>query len=142
MADQTALCLQKLSQQATQLESLLEVLDKELDTLASKSGDGLKDLARTKLTLVNAVQKLDKEIATFGDETLNSSEAASKIASIRKQLELCQHKNEVNAQAARQAQLSVQQMKEILIGTPTSVTYDQGGSVRTSDSGLVRNIKA
>ncbi|CCQ09779.1 putative flagellar biosynthesis chaperone [Pseudoalteromonas luteoviolacea B = ATCC 29581] len=142
MADPKALCLHKLEQQSIQLDELIELLDCELDALASRNGENLKDLARKKLTLINGLQRIDKEIAAFGDAILNEEEISVSVLSIRKKLSLCQQKNEVNAQAARQAHLSVQQLKEILIGAPTSVTYDQGGSVKTSESNLVRNLKA
>jgi flagella synthesis protein FlgN len=142
MADPKVLCLHKLDVQAKQLEQLHELLDQELSSLASRNGDGLKELARAKLTLINAIQRLDKEIAGFGSELLQDGEVAKSIAQIRKQLEQCQQKNEVNAQAARQAHLSVQNIKEILIGSPSSITYDQGGAMKTSESNLVRNLKA
>ncbi|MFC3031861.1 flagellar export chaperone FlgN [Pseudoalteromonas fenneropenaei] len=142
MADPKVLCAHKLNQQAEQLDELALLLDEELNSLASRNGDGLKDLARNKLNLLNAIQRLDKEIAAFSAEVLNSEEITASIAAIRKKLADCQQKNEVNAHAARQAHLSVQQLKSILIGAPTSVTYDQGGSVVTGESGLVRNLKA
>ena len=50
--------------------------------------------------------------------------------------------NEVNAHAAHQAQLSVKQLKGILIGAPSSMTYDQAGSVVNTDNSIVRNLKA
>jgi flagella synthesis protein FlgN len=142
MADPKVLCLHKLDIQAKQLEQLHEVLEQELSSLASRSGDGLKDLARTKLTLINAIQRIDKEISMFGADVLQETDVISSVAQIRKQLEQCQQKNEVNAQAARQAHLSVQHIKEILIGSPASITYDQGGAMKTSESNLVRNLKA
>lgn len=142
MADPKVLCLHKLDVQAKQLEQLQELLEQELASLASRNGDGLKDLARAKLTLINAIQRLDKEIAGFGLDILNDAEVANSVTLIRKQLEQCQQKNEVNAQAARQAHLSVQHIKEILIGSPSSITYDQGGAMKSSESNLVRNLKA
>lgn len=142
MADPRVLCLHKLDVQAKQLEELFDLLEQELSSLASRNGDGLKDLARTKLTLLNAIQRVDKEIAAFAVDVLQDEEVTNVIAQVRKRLELCQQKNEVNAQAARQAQLSVQNIKEILIGSPTAVTYDQGGAMKTSESNLVRNLKA
>ncbi|MGB2706769.1 MAG: flagellar protein FlgN, partial [Pseudoalteromonas nigrifaciens] len=39
-------------------------------------------------------------------------------------------------------QLSVKQLKDILIGAPSSMTYDQAGSVINTDNNLVRNLKA
>jgi flagella synthesis protein FlgN len=142
MADAKVLCLHKLDIQAKQLEQLHGLLEQELSSLASRNGDGLKDLARAKLTLINAIQRTDKELAVFSADILKDIDVANSVAAIRKQLELCQQKNEVNAQAARHAHLSVQQIKEILIGSPTSVTYDQGGAMKTTESNLVRNLKA
>lgn len=101
MADPRVLCLHKLDVQAKQLEELFDLLEQELSSLASRNGDGLKDLARTKLTLLNAIQRVDKEIAAFAVDVLQDEEVTNVIAQVRKRLELCQQKNEVNAQAAR-----------------------------------------
>ncbi|TMO63237.1 flagellar export chaperone FlgN [Pseudoalteromonas aurantia] len=142
MADQVTLCVHKLEIQRSNLTTLTQLLDGELDILASKKGEGLKDAAREKLTLLNAIQKLDKELATFSSETFQHDTVKKLTSSIKTLLLECKTKNDVNAKAAHQAQLSVRQLKEILIGSPNSITYGQDGSVVAGNSELVKDIKA
>jgi flagella synthesis protein FlgN len=84
MADPKVLCLHKLDIQAKQLEQLHGLLEQELSSLASRNGDGLKDLARAKLTLINAIQRTDKELAVFSADILKDIDVANSIAAIRK----------------------------------------------------------
>lgn len=142
MADQVTLCIHKLETQLSNLTTLTLLLDGELDILASKKGEGLKDAAREKLTLLNAIQKLDKELSTFPADTFQEDEVMALTKQIKSLLQECKTKNDVNAKAAHQAQLSVRQLKEILIGSPGSLTYGQDGSVVSGNSELVKNIKA
>lgn len=142
MADQVTLCIHKLETQLSNLTTLTLLLDGELDILASKKGEGLKDAAREKLTLLNAIQKLDKELSTFPADTFQEDEVMALTKQIKSLLQECKTKNDVNAKAAHQAQLSVRQLKEILIGSPSSLTYGQDGSVVSGNSELVKNIKA
>ncbi|WP_010362191.1 flagellar export chaperone FlgN [Pseudoalteromonas citrea] len=142
MADQTTLCIHKLENQLSNLATLTQLLDGELDILASKKGEGLKEAAREKLTLLTAIQKLDKELATFPSEIYQQDAVKDLTASIKTLLLECKTKNDVNAKAAHQAQLSVRQLKEILIGSPSSITYGQDGSVVADNSELVKDIKA
>lgn len=142
MDNQASLCQHKLESQLQQLQELNDVLCEELEALSSRKGDGLKDIARSKLTLLNKIQKLDNELSGF-DKALFSQEALKDLtSSINEQLLHCKKLNEVNAQAAYQANISVKELKSILIGAPTSVTYGQDGSVISADKELVKNIKA
>ena len=69
-------------------------------------------------------------------------EVSALIKQVNTLLASCKKKNDVNAHAAHQAQLSVKQLKDILIGAPSSMTYDQGGSVIQGDKKIVHNLKA
>jgi flagella synthesis protein FlgN len=143
MADHNSLIASKLTMQLNCLVSLIEVLDDELTAIASRRGDGLKDIAKQKLSFLSKIQTLDKELSTLlSSNDAKSDEVDELIMSVRSQLETCKKKNDVNAHAAHQAQLSVKQLKDILIGAPTSMTYDQGGSVVHGSSTLVHNLKA
>lgn len=142
MDDQLSLCQHKLDLQCQQLTTLTQLLDVELEALAGRKGDGLKDLAREKLTLLNAIQKLDKELSGFAQDILTHEAISPFTKQVTELLQECKRKNDVNAQAAHQAQLGVRELKEILIGAPTSVTYGQDGGVVSANSELVKNIKA
>ncbi|MBD1582978.1 flagellar export chaperone FlgN [Pseudoalteromonas sp. S16_S37] len=142
MDDHLALCVHKLEKQLTHLTTLTQLLDSELDLLAAKKGDGLKELAREKLTLLHAIQSLDKEISSFDKALFSQPEAQNLTSNIEELLIKCKQKNDVNAQAAHQANLSVRELKEILIGAPSSVTYGQDGAVVSHNNELVKNLKA
>lgn len=125
------------------LTSLAEILDDELTAIASRRGEGLKNLAKQKITFLSQIQTLDKELkALIENNAEPTEEVTDLISDVRKLLETCKNKNDINAHAAHHAQLSVKQLKDILIGVPTSTTYDQGGSVVHGNSKLVHNLKA
>ena len=125
------------------LTSLAEIMDDELKAIASRRGEGLKNLAKQKITFLSQIQTLDKELKALNENNAEpTKEVTDLISDVRKLLESCKKKNDINAHAAHHAQLSVKQLKDILIGVPTSTTYDQGGSVVHGNSKLVHNLKA
>lgn len=142
MDDQINLCHHKLENQIQHLNALTLLLDAELECLASKKGDGLKDIAREKLTLLNTIQKLDKEISGFNQEIFESDPIKPLTKSVNALLLQCKKQNDVNAQAAHQAHMAVKELKDIIIGAPTSITYGQDGGVVSANSELVKNLKA
>lgn len=142
MDDQINLCHHKLENQIQHLNALTQLLDAELECLASKKGDGLKDIAREKLTLLNTIQKLDKEISGFNQEIFESDLIKPLTKSVNALLLQCKKQNDVNAQAAHQAHMAVKELKDIIIGAPTSITYGQDGGVVSANSELVKNLKA
>lgn len=142
MDDQINLCHHKLENQIQHLNALTQLLDAELECLASKKGDGLKDIAREKLTLLNSIQKLDKEISGFNRDIFQAEQITPLTNAVNSLLLKCKKQNDVNAQAAHQAQLAVRELKDIIIGAPTSITYGQDGGVVSANSELVKNLKA
>ena len=142
MDDQLALCQHKLENQLQQLNDLTLILDVELEALSSRKGDRLKGIAREKLVLLNAIQKLDKELSGFTSELFSHETIIPIIKSINEKLLHCKKQNDVNAQAAHHANLAVRELKNILIGAPSSVTYGQDGAVINAEAELVKNIKA
>ena len=142
MDDQINLCHHKLENQIQHLNALTQLLDAELECLASKKGNGLKDIAREKLTLLNTIQKLDKEISGFNQEIFESDPIKPLTKSVNALLLQCKKQNDVNAQAAHQAHMAVKELKDIIIGAPTSITYGQDGGVVSANSELVKNLKA
>ncbi|EGI73919.1 putative flagellar biosynthesis chaperone [Pseudoalteromonas distincta] len=143
MADHNSLISVKLNQQVSCLDSLHTLLNDELTAIASRRGAGLKEIAQQKMSFLTKLGTLDKELSKLfiaNDE--NSAEVNELVSTVKSQLAQCQKLNKVNSHAARQAHLSVKQLKEILIGAPTSMTYDQGGSVVQGNSKIVHNLKA
>ncbi|ATG76822.1 flagellar export chaperone FlgN [Pseudoalteromonas sp. 1_2015MBL_MicDiv] len=143
MADHNSLIIVKLNEQEKCLDSLATLLDDELTAIASRRGEGLKEIAQQKMPFLTKLNSLDKELNKLianNDEL--SDEVPDLISIVRSKLEKCKKQNDVNAHAAHQAQLSVKQLKEILIGAPSSTTYDQAGGEVNTNSQLVRNLKA
>ena len=143
MADHNNLISVKLNQQASCLDSLHALLNDELSTIASRRGAGLKEIAQQKMSFLTKLSTLDKDLGKLiASNDFQNPEVSELITQVKTQLVECQKQNNVNAHAARQAQLSVKQLKEILIGAPTSMTYDQAGKSVNTESKLVRNLKA
>lgn len=143
MADHNHLIASKLTQQVSCLESIAALLDDELTAIASKRGEGLKEIAQQKISLLQKIQTLDKEVQVLVSKNDTQDEdVSSLITQVNELLTNCKKKNDVNAHAAHQAQLSVKQLKDILIGAPSSMTYDQGGSVIQGENKIVHNLKA
>ncbi|UJX24699.1 MULTISPECIES: flagellar protein FlgN [Pseudoalteromonas] len=143
MADHNHLIASKLTQQVSYLESIAALLDDELTAIASKRGEGLKEIAQQKIALLQKIQTLDKEVQVLVSKNdAQDEDVSSLITQVNELLTNCKKKNDVNAHAAHQAQLSVKQLKDILIGAPSSMTYDQGGSVIQGENKIVHNLKA
>jgi len=143
MADHNGLITIKLNEQVDCLASLHSLLNDELTAIASRRGEGLKEIAQQKMSFLTKLSSLDKELSKLiANNNEQAEDIPDLISSVRSKLEQCQKQNNVNAHAARQAQLSVKQLKEILIGAPTSMTYDQAGKSVNTESKLVRNLKA
>ncbi|MEI8668371.1 flagellar protein FlgN [Pseudoalteromonas sp. B131b] len=143
MADHNSLIIVKLNEQEKCLDSLDTLLNDELTAIASRRGEGLKEIAQQKMSFLIKLNSLDKELnKLIANNDEQSDEVPDLISVVRSKLEKCKKQNDVNAHAAHQAQLSVKQLKEILIGAPSSMTYDQAGSEVNTNSQLVRNLKA
>ncbi|WP_024611495.1 flagellar export chaperone FlgN [Pseudoalteromonas sp. TB64] len=143
MADHNGLITIKLNEQVDCLASLHSLLNDELTAIASRRGEGLKEIAQQKMSFLTKLSSLDKELSKLiASNNEQAEDIPDLISLVRSKLEQCQKQNNVNAHAARQAQLSVKQLKEILIGAPTSMTYDQAGKSVNTESKLVRNLKA
>ncbi|MDQ2043059.1 flagellar protein FlgN [Pseudoalteromonas sp. 20-92] len=143
MADHNSLIIVKLNEQEKCLDSLATLLNDELTAIASRRGEGLKEIAQQKMSFLIKLNSLDKELnKLIANNDEQSDEVPDLISVVRSKLEKCKKQNDVNAHAAHQAQLSVKQLKEILIGAPSSMTYDQAGSEVNTNSQLVRNLKA
>ncbi|KZN65711.1 hypothetical protein N473_11845 [Pseudoalteromonas luteoviolacea CPMOR-1] len=136
------LCVQQLNAQITSLEALTLLLDEELDALSARNGEGLKDIARQKITFLNSIQKTDKDLSNFPKELFQDPDVIPLTEQIERLLIKCKNKNEVNAKAAHLAHMTVRELKEILIGRPMSTTYTEEGNVVENVGEIVKNLKA
>lgn len=143
---------QALQQQIACLTELHSLLTEELAAIAGLNGDALKTLTPKKAAALNLLQQQDKHIHTLyqqqhttHNEPQHSTDTppyATLFEQARELLTQCKNQNQINAKAAHQSQLSAKQLKDILIGPPTSTTYGQSGAIQSSDSHLVKNLKA
>ena len=62
MADHNHLIASKLTQQVSCLESIAALLDDELTAIAAKRGEGLKSIAQQKISLLQQIQTIDKDV--------------------------------------------------------------------------------
>ena len=65
MANHNHLIASKLTQQVSCLESIAALLDDELHAIASKRGEGLKSIAQQKISLLQQIQTIDKEVQNY-----------------------------------------------------------------------------
>ena len=65
MANHNHLIASKLTQQVSCLESIAALLDDELNAIASKRGEGLKSIAQQKISLLQQIQTIDKEVQNY-----------------------------------------------------------------------------
>ena len=62
MADHNSLISVKLNEQVKCLDSLYALLNEELSIIASRRGEGLKELAQQKMSSLTKLTQLDKEL--------------------------------------------------------------------------------
>ncbi len=133
-----------LALQLADMQSLTALMDEELKVIAKRDGDALKACSQEKAKLIRDISQRDNALKRFDLKQLRTEdrEIHDSISAIETILAECQEKNEVNAKAALQAQLSVQKVKDILIGLKPASTYSSSGTASSEGSRLGPNLKA
>ena len=128
-----------LGQQLSSLQNLLQLLEDELSAIAGRSGDELKELTPRKEQALVQIQQQDQHIAQLlkAQEQEVLAPHQEMIEHAQTLLLKCKQQNQVNAQAAHNAQLTVKQLKDILIGAPSSLTYAADGGIDRSENKIV-----
>ena len=99
MADHNHLIASKLTQQVSCLESIAALLDDELTAIAAKRGDGLKSIAQQKISLLQQIQTIDKEVQKLvAHNESQDDEVNALIKQVNTLLASCKKKNDENEQ--------------------------------------------
>ena len=132
-----------LNEQKGNLAQLSLVLTNELAAISSRNADSLTDSATTKLDILKKVQNVDKRLAHYGLAKMiqSNTEIDDLITEVKDELAACQKQNDINAHAAHQTHVAVNKVKDILLGSKLSLTYDKKGAA-TGNSTLGKGIKA
>ena len=132
-----------LNTQLTTLNQLKTLLDKELDAVKNRNGGVLVELSKEKESLLGAIQQIDQQISSHPEAAnIESNESQNSVRnSITELLEECQTQNEVIYLTAKQNEVVIEQVKQLLIGGSKNTTYDAYGQKRSGPS-LTKGIKA
>ena len=132
-----------LNEQKNNLAQLSNALNSELAAISSRNADNLTESSVSKLEILKKVQSVDKRLAHLGlGELIQlSAEIDELVKEVKAQLAVCQKQNDINAHAAHQTHVAVNKVKEILLGSKQSLTYDKKGAT-AGNSMLGKGIKA
>ncbi len=132
-----------LNQQLTALNSIQEIIAKELESVKNRDGDALLAAAADKGPLLEKVTELDLQIGSHPE--LPSLKTNPELVALQEQitasLEICQTQNEVVYLTAKQTEISIDQVKNIILGGSKNGTYDAYGQ-KKSGAFLTQGIKA
>ena len=85
MADHNSLISVKLNEQVKCLDSLYALLNEELSIIASRRGEGLKELAQQKMSFLTKLTQLDKELnKLFAANDENAPEVTERVAKLKR----------------------------------------------------------
>lgn len=133
-----------LDQQIAELETLIELQQREKELLIKRDAPALDELTRDKERVLDTIQQLDETLASHSQHHLISSHPAlrEKRKHIIELMERCQSNNDVNGQLVRVTLGRIQQLKQTLQAahTGTTVTYTNKGKTSSGPSGS--SIKA
>lgn len=132
-----------LNTQLNTLNQLKTLLDKELDAVKNRDGSVLVELSKEKESQLVAIQQVDQQISNHPESAnIETNDAQRSIKdSITELLEECQTQNEVIYLTAKQNEVVIEQVKQLLIGGSKNTTYDAYGQKRSGPS-LTKGIKA
>lgn len=132
-----------LNTQLSTLNQLKSLLDKELEAVKNRNGSVLVELSKEKETLLVAIQQNDQQISSHPEAVnIEKNDTQNSVkSSITELLEECQTQNEVIYLTAKQNEVVIEQVKQLLIGGSKNTTYDAYGQKRSGPS-LTKGIKA
>lgn len=132
-----------LVQQKENMRALHNELSAEIAAISTRDADKLTASASAKLTLLEKIQKKDKQLqsCSLAQLVTESADIAALVDEIKTLLGECQQQNEINAHAAHQTSIAVGKVKDILLGANQVLTYGKKGGAQGS-SLLGKGIKA
>lgn len=136
-----------LSQQEQLLTDLQLTIANELDAVKRRAGNDINEIAPQKEALLNKITETDQHIAAsltsdiVKDALISDPELSASRTRITDLLEACQTQNEVVYLTAKQNEVAIEQVKNLLIGGSKNTTYDAYGQTKSGPS-LYKGVKA
>lgn len=134
---------QLLQVQADNVNALLDVMEQETTAIASRKAADIDACAKQKLSLIQAIQLRDAQLAKCPELQSLSDDNQAMIATIQSSLEKCHQLNDMNGVALQRAQLSMHKLRNLFqeAAGKNEMTYDADGQASGSRT-LGTNIKA
>ena len=146
MTEQNDLLTQVTKQFKTQklrLEQMLNTLNDELEAVKNRDGNLILEISKKKELQLEAITNADKLLNNEKYvEIINTTPLFSTIKNeINDLLLQCKHTNEVIYLTATQNQITIEKVKQLLIGGSKNPTYNAYGQ-KNSNSSIGTSIKA
>ena len=146
MSEQEQLTVQlakMLNQQKLRLQQMLTTLGEELEAIKQRNGELLVEVSEKKELQLEAIRNAD---SSFNNETsvevINSTPDLKQMQQeLNELLSKCQTQNEVCYLTATQNQITIEQVKNLLVGGSKNTTYNEQGQKNISGS-LSKGLKA
>lgn len=135
--------------QITLLSELKQLLDNELQLIATRDAEALLKVVHSKQSVLDAIQQQDAQLVGMYEQEPASevgSEHRAEIDSLTERakllLEDCKYRTEINAKAVEQGQLRLEHLRKVILETRNkeSMTYDNKGKAQAASQ--LNSIKA
>lgn len=134
--------IELLKQQQQNLDTMMTLLEQELDLLKQRHAIPLAEVAEQKQQLLEQIQALDSSISAHPDVAELNTSLLSQQQQLRETLTHCQEKNDVNGRLIELTLNSNRRLANMLtqIRDKNNITYDSKGHTRPTSSTI--GIKA
>ena len=136
MSDATL--LSHLQQQVTNLESLTAMLDAELGLISARNPEALMKLVEEKQQLLDLITSTDQSISQASQYAdIENSQVVDTQARVKKLIEECRYRSEINEKAVEQGQLRLTHLRQMILEARAkeSMTYDKSGKASGGSRG-------
>ena len=133
-----------LQQQQQHLDVLLSLLRQELAALANRDIDTLEHITTEKISLLNQIQQIDKQLADAPEleQSKKQDDFKQYIVVLDNLLAQCKQQNDINQLTLEQSQLRLAQFKHELLSSrgKSGLTYTNKGRPAVDSKG--KGVKA
>lgn len=139
-----------IKQQIALLSELKQLLDNELQLIATRDAEALLKVVHSKQCVLDAIQQQDAQLDGMYQQRDAGSDASSEqqaeLDGLAEQaktlLEDCKYRTNINAKAVEQGQLRLEHLRKIILETRNkeSMTYDNKGKAQAGNK--LNSIKA
>ncbi len=128
-----------LNEQEQQLDVLLLLLNKELDSIQSRDVEALKSNTNEKIHILDLVQATDEQLTASPelDAAKQQDWFKEQLQRLEEKLAQCKFQNPVNSQSVEQSQLVIERFKTELLQSRgrAGLTYTNKGKAAQVDKG-------